>query len=33
MYNYLYTNCILVIRQPDDGHKRDRNMLMKNNNM
>jgi len=28
----LYINCIIVIRQPDDSHNRDQNMLAKNNN-
>jgi len=35
-YNYLYADCILVISHPVDGHKSDRNMLVKsykNNNM
>jgi len=32
LYNYIYTNCILVIRLPDKGHRRNRNMLTKNNN-
>jgi hypothetical protein len=29
----LNINCVLVLRHPDDGHKSDRNMLVKNNNM
>jgi len=29
----LNNNCILVLRHPDDGHKSDQNMLVKNNNM
>lgn len=29
-YNYMYTNCIFVIRRPDDGHKSDRNMVKNN---
>jgi hypothetical protein len=28
LYNYLYTNCIRIIRQPDHGHRSDRNMLV-----
>lgn len=31
LYNYLYTNCMFVIRHPDDGHTCDRNMFVKNN--
>jgi len=31
LHNYLYTNCMLVIRHPDDGHTCDRNMFVKNN--
>ena len=27
-----YIDCILVIQHPDDGHRSDRNMLLKNNN-
>jgi hypothetical protein len=33
LYNYSYTDCILVTRQPYDGHRSDRNMLVKNNNI
>jgi len=29
--NYFYIDCIIVIRRLDDGHGRDRNMLLKNN--
>jgi hypothetical protein len=32
-YNHLYTDCILVIRHPDDGHMSDRNMLVKTNSI
>jgi hypothetical protein len=30
--NYFYIDFIIVIRRLDDGHGRDRNMLLKNNN-
>jgi hypothetical protein len=30
-YNYLYTECVLVITHPNDGHRSDQNMLVKNN--
>ena len=33
LYNYLYIGCIVVMRQPADGNRNDRNMLVKNNNM
>ena len=33
VYIYLYTECMLVITHPNDGHRSDRNMLVKNNNM
>ena len=33
LYNYSYTDCILVTRHPGDGHRSDRNMLVKNNNI
>ena len=33
VYNYLCTDCILVLTHPDDGHSSDRNMLVRNNNM
>jgi len=26
----LYTNCILGLTEPDDGHRHDRNMLVNN---
>ena len=29
LYNYLYTNCMLVIRHPDDGHTCGRNMFVR----
>jgi hypothetical protein len=29
----LNINCIHVLRHPDDGHKSERNMLVKNNNL
>jgi hypothetical protein len=29
----VYVDCILVIRHPDGGHRSDRNMLVKNNDM
>lgn len=29
----LYINCIIVIQYPDDGHRGDRKMLVKNNNI
>ena len=32
-YNYLYIDYIIVIRQTDDGHWSDRNMLVENNNV
>ena len=31
LYNYSYTNRILVTRHPDDGHTCDRNIFVKNN--
>jgi len=31
LYNYLYPDCILVLKNPDDGHRCDANMLVKNN--
>jgi len=31
LYNYLYVCNILVVRQPDDGQRSDRNMLVKDN--
>jgi len=33
LYNYLYTDCILVRRHPNGGHRRDKKMLVKNTNM
>jgi hypothetical protein len=33
LYNYLYIGCILVMRHPDDDHRNEHNMLVKNNNM
>jgi len=38
LYNYLYTDCMLVIsfyylRHPDDGQRSDRNILLQDNNM
>ena len=33
LYNYLYFDCILVTRHPNGGHRSDRNMLIKKNNM
>lgn len=33
MYSYLYTNCFLVLPSPNDGHKSDRSIQLKNNNM
>jgi len=35
LYSYLYIDCNLVTRHPDDGHghKSDRNMLVKDNNV
>jgi hypothetical protein len=32
LYRYLYINCIFVTRYPDEGHRSDRNVLMKNDN-
>jgi hypothetical protein len=32
MYKYLRIFCILVIRHPVDGHRSERNVLVKNNN-
>jgi hypothetical protein len=31
VYSYLYTECILVITHTNDGHRSDRNVLLKNN--
>ena len=33
LYNYSYIDCVLVTRHPDDGHRSDRNTLVKNNNI
>jgi hypothetical protein len=33
LHNYLYNECILLIIQPDNGHRNDGNMLVKNKNM
>jgi hypothetical protein len=33
LYNYLYTNCVFIIRQPDHGHRTDRNMLVMKYNL
>ena len=30
-YSYLCTDCTLVTLHPDEGHRSDRNMLVKNN--
>jgi hypothetical protein len=32
LYNYLYIEFVLVIIHHDNGHRNDRNMLVKNNN-
>jgi len=33
LYTSLYPDCILVVKNPNDGHRCDRNMLVKNNTM
>jgi hypothetical protein len=31
LFAYLYPDCILVLKNPDDDHRCDQNMLVKNN--
>jgi hypothetical protein len=33
LYCYLYTDCIFILRHPDDGHWSDQNSLVNNNNI
>ena len=33
LFNYFYTDCILIVTNPDDGHRCDWNMLVTNNTM